>query len=66
MKYLYETPRSVAPGKVVVHNHIRPARHPGARGFRAWEQAPTSNLEECYCGWAPRLPRHYRVAAPLT
>ena len=49
-------------GQVVVHNHIKPARIIGARGFRAWlESRKAKNITVCDCGWAPELGQHFRV-----
>lgn len=50
-------------GHVVVHNHVRPTRHLGSRGFRAWLQSPDKPpaIEPCPCDWAPELGEHYRV-----
>jgi hypothetical protein len=62
MEYLRTVPDAVPAGRVVVHNRVRPAAVLGERGFRAWLQAPDADkLEECDCGWAPRLGTHYRV-----
>jgi hypothetical protein len=60
--YLARIPDSVPPGVVLVHNHIRPARRLGTRGFRAWLQPPDAALVMCNCGWAPELAEHYRPA----
>ena len=55
----------IPPDRFLVHNHVRPARRLGTRGFRAWFEAPNSSLEECRCGWAAELGGHYRkVIAP--
>jgi hypothetical protein len=35
MRYLSGIPSEVPPGRVVVHNQVRPARRLGERGFRA-------------------------------
>ena len=76
VRYLTGIPHKALPaGHVVVHNHVRPARRLGARGFRAWVAAPDDDeriaryardedgyeVERCDCGWAPELPEHYRV-----
>jgi hypothetical protein len=54
---------TVPAGKVVVHNHVQPARVLGTRGFRAWLSAPDDpDIERCDCEWAPELGEHYRVA----
>jgi hypothetical protein len=54
-------PTTVPSRQVLVHNHVRPARRQGTRGFRFWLQAPDDRLERCDCGWAPELPEHYRA-----
>jgi hypothetical protein len=61
-RYLRRIPREVPADVVVVHNHVRPTRHLGSRGFHAWLQAPDADrLEVCECGWAPELESHYRM-----
>jgi hypothetical protein len=57
--------KAVGDGHVVVHNNVRPTRHLGSRGFRAWTQVPAERLVRCDCSWAPELGGHYRVAAQL-
>lgn len=55
---------AIPAGLVVVHNHVRPARRLGTRGFRAWLQAPDDRVTVvtvCECGWAPEVGDHYRV-----
>ena len=57
-------PKSVSPGRVLVHNHIRPKGFRpdtpvGTDGFRAWTQKRDRTLRVCRCGWAPKVPRHY-------
>ncbi len=64
MRYLSRTPRKVpadvaAGGRVLVHNHIRPAEPLGLHGFRAWTQEPDDTLILCDCGWSGL--EHYRV-----
>jgi hypothetical protein len=57
-------PRTVAPGRVLVHNHIRHGRTTGGsvNGFRWWTQLPEPDwIMVCKCGWAPELAKHYRV-----
>ena len=58
--YPLKIPISVAPGQVLVHNHVRPARRQGTRGFRFWLQKAAALVVICDCGWAPALPEHYR------
>jgi hypothetical protein len=72
--YLSGVPRpmALAPGEVIVHNHVRPARVLATRGFGAWIAAPDDDdhdgidpggyrVVRCDCGWAPQLGDHYRV-----
>ena len=59
--YLSDVPKSVPPGKIVVHNNVRPTRQLGMRGFRAWLVEPSPQYEICPCEWAPGLDVHYRV-----
>jgi hypothetical protein len=66
MEYLIgRLPKAVPTGRYLVHNHVRPIRVLGMRGFRAWLQTDLKNdwgsLEPCTCGWAPELGQHYRV-----
>jgi hypothetical protein len=51
----------VPDGMVLVHNHVRPARRQGERGFRFWLQVASGRLEPCECGWAPEAGGHYRM-----
>lgn len=61
-EYLFKLPKAVLAGRVLVHNHVRPTRHIGSRGFRIWLALPeTPHLEVCGCDWAPELGRHFRV-----
>lgn len=61
---LHRIPDVVPAGQVVVHNHVKPTRQLGTRGFRAWLAAPDpERLEVCDCGWAPGLGQHFRIAA---
>jgi hypothetical protein len=57
-------PRSIGPGRVLVHNNVKPARRACTRGFRAWIQKPDKKrLIICRCNWAgAKLPVtvHYR------
>ena len=64
MKYINEIPESVPPGKIVVHNRVRPTMRLGSRGFRAWIQSRDEDPPtlRCDCGWASDLlPEHYRI-----
>jgi hypothetical protein len=56
---LRRLPRAVPSGLVLVHNHVRPVRRLGARGFRAWLSPPSDQLSPCPCGWAPELGHHF-------
>ncbi len=60
-EYLKKIPQQVPAGRVVVHNTVRPTRHLGSRGFRAWLDVPSPEIEVCPCGWASELGVHYRV-----
>jgi len=63
--YLTAIPKVVPEGKIVVHNHIRPAVRLGVRGFRAWLADKGDPVyERCDCDWAPRLSEHDRVVRP--
>lgn len=55
------SPADIPAGRVVVHNHVRPARRLGMRGFRAYLVQPGPLITACGCGWAPELGTHYRV-----
>jgi hypothetical protein len=67
-------PRKLRPGMRLVHNHVRPEGfHPnypiGMWGFRAWWTTTKAGrldkrqrLVQCQCGWAPEVPRHYRIS----
>jgi hypothetical protein len=64
VKYVKTIPRELPEGMVLVHNHVRPARRPGVRGFRAWTQKLDDGLEVCPCDWAGADLHglvHYRV-----
>jgi hypothetical protein len=61
-RYVTAIPDQVPAGQVLVHNQVAPAARLGTRGFRAWlANQATDGLVRCDCGWAPRLPEHYRV-----
>ena len=60
LDYLSRIPESVPPGKIVVHNFVRPTRRLGSRGFRAWLAELSPRYEVCPCEWAPELGTHYR------
>jgi hypothetical protein len=62
MEYVFNLPKAVPVGKVLVHNHVRPTSQLGFAGFRAWLDDPEDKYEICHCGWAPKLSEHYRVA----
>lgn len=53
VRYLsWHVPRRLAPGRVLVHNHVRPQVPLGRNGFRAWTQRRDDTLEPCPCDWA--------------
>ena len=61
-------PRTIPPGRILVHNHVRPRGFPnvgvGQDGFRAWTDIPKPKEYRpvvCHCGWEPQLGKHYRV-----
>jgi hypothetical protein len=66
-RYATGIPRKpLAPGRVLVHNSVRPQRELRMNGFRAWTQTLglSSNLVVCDCDWAGVDLRglvHYRV-----
>jgi hypothetical protein len=39
-------------GHVLAHNHVKPARICGTRGFRAWSQLLDDRVEVCPCDFA--------------
>jgi hypothetical protein len=55
-------PKTIPDGQVLVHNHAKPAKTQGARGFRFWFQALDGPVRvvPCDCGWAPQLGEHHR------
>jgi hypothetical protein len=59
--YPLKIPPAVPMGQVIAHNQVHPARRQGTRGFRFWLQRPATTLTLCDCGWAAKLPEHYRV-----
>ena len=59
MVYPSTLPKAVPAGLALVHNHVKPAKRQGTRGFRFWLQRPNDRLEPCGCGWSG-LP-HQRV-----
>ena len=59
MDYLESMPTEIPRDRVLVHNSVKPTRHLGARGFRAWFQVSVARLELCPCDWSGL--RHYRV-----
>jgi len=61
MTYLSALPKALPGDRVLVHNRVRPTRSLGSRGFRAWLQNDTDNLDQCDCGFVPELGTHYRV-----
>jgi hypothetical protein len=61
LQYVSRIPRTVPPGKILVHNRATPHRSLGFHGFRAWLANPGARYEVCRCDWAPRIAKHYRV-----
>jgi hypothetical protein len=61
--YVTHIPEKVPAGKVLVHNQIVPVHPLGLHGFRAWVVKPSKDYEVCLCGWAPKLPEHYRCVS---
>ena len=64
LAYLSTLPAAVPDGLILVHNHVRPTRRLGSRGFRAWLSAPDPRLDVCGCGRAPDLGRHFLSRVP--
>jgi hypothetical protein len=54
--YLYRFPRSVSPGRVLMHNHVQHTIDMplGLNGFRPWTANAVSNdqFKPCRCGWS--------------
>jgi hypothetical protein len=48
----FTVPRTIRAGRVLVHNHIAHAIDTpcGMKGFGAWTQRPSNELERCKCG----------------
>jgi hypothetical protein len=65
-------PKKLKAGVMLVHNHIRPKDFhpeywPGGSGFRAWvTDTGLWRLRVCRCGWAPHLPKHFRIHHPYS
>jgi hypothetical protein len=59
--YISELPDAIPPGRILVHNSVRPAKRMGYRGFRAWLSFPEPKYVICDCKWASNLGEHYRV-----
>ena len=58
--YLARLPAEIPPGKVLMHNRVRPTRRLGSRGFRAWLADPDPERQiVCDCVWATELGPHY-------
>ena len=62
--YISELPDAIPPGRILVHNSVRPAKRMGYRGFRAWLSFPKPKYVICDCKWASNLGEHYRVGYP--
>jgi hypothetical protein len=71
-EWLDRLPTKIAPGRVLVHNRVRPAQShtkPGRDGFYAWIWHPVDpdhtldlQAEVCVCGWMTELGNHYILA----
>jgi len=61
IEYVSRIPASVPAGKVLVHNQVKWSQdaRPCTSGFRAWLDEPRPYYEECHCGWARHLNKHY-------
>jgi hypothetical protein len=61
VEYILRLPASVPADKVLVHNQVRWSQgaRPSRSGFRAWLDEPRPCHEECHCGWARHLNKHY-------
>ena len=55
--YLFKIPIRVPAGQVVVHNHVRPTRRLGSRGFRAWLAEPSDTARGLRLRLGPRARR---------
>jgi hypothetical protein len=56
-------PKSIRPGHVLMHNHVRHSRNMscGDNGFRAWiDEKPPPGFKRCHCGWSS-LPHYSRT-----
>jgi hypothetical protein len=51
-------------GHVLVHNHVRPTRRLGYRGFRAWTEPRNPRHVPCDCGWALETGEHSGWSVP--
>ena len=59
----FQVPRSIGPGRVLMHNHVRHTINQpnGVNGFRAWTaDKPTPGFHKCGCGWSG-LPHYSRM-----
>ncbi len=59
-------PRSIAPGRVLMHNHAQHSLDTpcGVNGFRAWtDTEPPPEFVKCPCGWSglPHYVHHDNV-----
>jgi len=66
-EYLDRLPATIPPGKLLVHNSVRPQRQLGLNGFRAFlikaDGRWRGRCEPCDCAWAPKLGQHYRTSS---
>ena len=51
--YISELPDAIPPGRILVHNDVRPVKRLGHRGFRAWLSFPEPRcvILETAVGW---------------
>ena len=50
------------PGKILVHNDVKPTQKMGTGGFWFWLADPDPDeYVPCRCGWASHIRNHYRV-----
>jgi len=63
IEYVLRIPSAVPRGRVLVHNRVswwqRQRTRPSRGGFRAWLDEPRPYHQECRCGWARHLNKHY-------
>ena len=61
VEYLNKMPTTIPEGKILWHNRVKPTRHLGSRGFRAYLDDPDDDkYVKCDCGWGAELGDHYQ------